>query len=619
MLPESKEAAPGSPGDLERKASTAAPAEVGLLGADDATGVVEAIVSVTGVVDEVKDIIEPGAYKATLLRRRPKGIFSHDWGRWASRTEQVEELMPRDPRLPAQTKDGKPWPAEAGGLYVKTRYNLATDEGRNAYHNVKFFSESGECEWSIGYRVPAGKSTRGKDGIRRIKELDLFEYSPVLFGAAPLSGTLSVKQTAAGGTDDGEGADGDVVTELSDDDETPEEVAGILGVDLADDDPGESGDGDPEGGEPDPADPPDVEPGAGEETAPPQDPPTGEDPPADPAGDDPDPDPHLKLLADMAHLMGRDDLASQVWADLPGVKAAGHISLDRSPKKNWVEATGQLPAYIQHIANALHTEKGVPLSRAIPMAIATVKRWAAGGDDVKPDTKTKAAKALAEWEALKAKAAAKRGEKTAGPAVEVTFEELQAQLADAAVKALCGDGAHLIEVVGTWPDRVIVARYPAGQKSTLQDAYEIPYSVNAGGEVKLGVPEPVALTVTVHGDEEGAKSEPGEGLVPFPGMLDQVSAGLKAFLLCAEENKAGRVLSSANERRLKAAVQQLVGVLQAAGVDVSLGDEEPVRTVPTVTADSTAPSARTDEKTVVDPALIARGFRVVADAVARRA
>lgn len=184
---------------IERK--NGGPGADGVLKADDATGVVEALVSVTGVEDQVKDIIIPGAYAKTLGTRKPKGVFSHDWGRWVARTEVVEEWMPGDKRLPQQTKDGAPWPTAAGALYVRMRFNLKTREGRDAYENVKFFSETGECEWSIGYHVPDGKGVRDKAGVRHIKELDLFEYSPVLFGAAPLSGTLAVKSRLATITD----------------------------------------------------------------------------------------------------------------------------------------------------------------------------------------------------------------------------------------------------------------------------------------------------------------------------------------------------------------------------------------------------------------------------------
>lgn len=80
-------------------------------------------------------------------------------------------------------------------------------------------------------------------------------------------------------------------------------------------------------------------------------------------------------------------------------------SLDRSPGKNWVEEAGGLPMYIRRIANHLHAEQDMTISHAIAAAVNTCKRWAAGGGNVTPETQAKAAKALAEWEAKKAKGA----------------------------------------------------------------------------------------------------------------------------------------------------------------------------------------------------------------------
>jgi HK97 family phage prohead protease len=69
----------------------------------------------------------------------------------------------------------------------------------------------------------------------------------------------------------------------------------------------------------------------------------------------------------------------------------------------------QLPAFIQRIANDLIHERGMPESEAIATAISQCKRWAAGGENVKPETRAKAAAAIAEWEALKAKSKAGSG------------------------------------------------------------------------------------------------------------------------------------------------------------------------------------------------------------------
>lgn len=156
-------------------------------GLSEADGIVEAIVSVTNVVDSVNDVIEPGAYKNTLRKRNPKGVWSHDTNIPVAKTLKVEELMPGDERLPEDLRQ-----QGAGALLVKMQFNLNTSRGRDAFHDVQFFAE--EQEWSIGYSVPEGKSnTDEKSGIRFIKALELYEYSPVIFGAAPNTRTLSVK------------------------------------------------------------------------------------------------------------------------------------------------------------------------------------------------------------------------------------------------------------------------------------------------------------------------------------------------------------------------------------------------------------------------------------------
>lgn len=77
-------------------------------------------------------------------------------------------------------------------------------------------------------------------------------------------------------------------------------------------------------------------------------------------------------------------------------------SLDSSPKKNWVERSGGLPNYICRIARAI-MRSGKTKSQAIAIAVSRVKKWAAGVGDVDADTRAKAAKAVAEWTALKAK------------------------------------------------------------------------------------------------------------------------------------------------------------------------------------------------------------------------
>lgn len=95
--------------------------------------------------------------------------------------------------------------------------------------------------------------------------------------------------------------------------------------------------------------------------------------------------------------------------------ATSSASLADSPgdKDNWIERAGpggrggELPRYVRKIARAI-MKTGKSKSQAIAIAISRIKRWAAGGDGVNADTVAKAAKALAEWESLKAKNSAKK-------------------------------------------------------------------------------------------------------------------------------------------------------------------------------------------------------------------
>lgn len=159
---------------------------------DDDNGTIRAIVSVTGIEDNVKDIIAPGAYEKSLKNRIPKGVWQHQWTESIAKTTAIKELMPGDPDLPKTLANGQPWPANAGGLLVDMEFNLKTQRGRESYEDVKFFGD--QQEWSIGYSVPPGGATKdAKTGVRTIHTLELYEYSPVLFGAMSNARTTSVK------------------------------------------------------------------------------------------------------------------------------------------------------------------------------------------------------------------------------------------------------------------------------------------------------------------------------------------------------------------------------------------------------------------------------------------
>lgn len=104
---------------------------------------------------------------------------------------------------------------------------------------------------------------------------------------------------------------------------------------------------------------------------------------------------------------------------------------------NWVDDVGGLPGYIRDIADSL-MKKGHSESRAIATAVKTVKRWAKGGParqggegHVSAKTQAKAAAALAEWEAKKARANADSAASITASMYERVRESLTASAAGA--------------------------------------------------------------------------------------------------------------------------------------------------------------------------------------------
>ncbi|MFD4933409.1 HK97 family phage prohead protease [Streptomyces virginiae] len=160
-------------------------------------GIVRAIYAVTGVVDEVQDLIVPGAFTRTLATRRVKAAWHHEWKDPVGTVWHVEEWMPGDPRF-ASIPGGQFWPREAGALVATVQYNLRTTRGRDAYEQVRQWHENNEAQFSIGYKVVAGGASKRHDGVRIIRDLDLYEISPVLHGAHSMTRSLEVKTALPG-------------------------------------------------------------------------------------------------------------------------------------------------------------------------------------------------------------------------------------------------------------------------------------------------------------------------------------------------------------------------------------------------------------------------------------
>ena len=152
---------------------------------DEAQGIVECFVAGIGNKDSVGDIVVTGAFAKSLIRRKPRVVWGHNWNDPIGKVLEIYEVAPNDPRLPQKMKA-----AGIGGLYAKVQFNLNSEKGKEAFANVAFFGE--EQEWSIGYKTLDAIFDNSRQA-NVLREVELYELSPVLHGANQLTGTISVK------------------------------------------------------------------------------------------------------------------------------------------------------------------------------------------------------------------------------------------------------------------------------------------------------------------------------------------------------------------------------------------------------------------------------------------
>jgi len=195
-------------------------ARAGQVNIDQAKGIVECFVAAIGNKDSVGDIIVPGAFDGSLKRRKPRVVWGHNWNEPIGKVLDIYEVPPKDRRLPQKMFD-----AGVGGLFAKVQFNLNAERGKEAFANVAFFGQ--EQEWSIGYKtIDADYDPTHQANV--LKEVELYEVSPVLHGANQLTGTLSVKENQDCG-EDGElcGVKGVFETENPDTEEVSDVAASL--------------------------------------------------------------------------------------------------------------------------------------------------------------------------------------------------------------------------------------------------------------------------------------------------------------------------------------------------------------------------------------------------------
>jgi hypothetical protein len=130
------------------------------------TGVsIEGYASLFGAADQGRDVVDRGAYAASLSRLSAKG------GR-------VKMLWQHDPAQPIGVWDEVR--EDARGLYVKGRILTEVSRGREAAALIEAGAMDG---LSIGYRTI--KARKADTGLRHLSELELWEVSLVTFPMLP--------------------------------------------------------------------------------------------------------------------------------------------------------------------------------------------------------------------------------------------------------------------------------------------------------------------------------------------------------------------------------------------------------------------------------------------------
>lgn len=170
----------------------------------EAEGIVECFAAGIGNKDRTGDIIVPGAFTKTLQTIKPRVVWGHDWNHPIGKVLEIYEVGPDDPRLPAKMRESR-----TGGLYCKVQFNLKSEKGREAFHQVLFFGA--EQEWSIGYKTKDSEYD-GRLQATLLKEIALYEISVVLHGANFMTGTISVKSAESMDDPEDDDVDDEVVS-----------------------------------------------------------------------------------------------------------------------------------------------------------------------------------------------------------------------------------------------------------------------------------------------------------------------------------------------------------------------------------------------------------------------
>lgn len=164
---------------------------------DEKLGIVTEIVAVFGNIDDGDDIIHPGAFKKTILENfhRIRVLDQHKTDsvlRVVGKPLSLREIGKNE--LPKALKDR--YPDAVGGLEAKTQYLIDTPEGLGVFKRI---DKGAVTERSFGYDIVQADVSKvvveGKTKVvTNLRELRLWEISPVIWGMNPATMTVDVKE-----------------------------------------------------------------------------------------------------------------------------------------------------------------------------------------------------------------------------------------------------------------------------------------------------------------------------------------------------------------------------------------------------------------------------------------
>ena len=142
----------------------------------DNSGQVEAVFSIFNSLDSDGDVVVPGAVKSGFKNNQVPMVWSHKWD------------MPIGKGTITQDDDK---------AVFKGEFFMDTDSGKEAYNLVKNMGDM--QQWSFGYKVNDSEFHKTKVNedeeahARYLKDLTVYEVSPVLVGANQDTYTLAIK------------------------------------------------------------------------------------------------------------------------------------------------------------------------------------------------------------------------------------------------------------------------------------------------------------------------------------------------------------------------------------------------------------------------------------------